>query len=84
MRRLHLRQRKSGTSHRVALHAQSGLYRDGIDLAEQRVHKIQGLELQLAGFIIAWVSLGATLESTEITPMPPREQIGTIWSSLPE
>ena len=33
---------------------------------------------------IAIVCLGATFDSTEITPFPPIERIGTIWSSLPE
>ena len=33
---------------------------------------------------MSWVWRGATLDSTEITPLPPRERRGTIWSSLPE
>ena len=33
---------------------------------------------------ISWVCFGATLDSTEITPIPPSDMIGTIWSSLPE
>jgi 4-hydroxy-tetrahydrodipicolinate synthase len=30
------------------------------------------------------VSAGSRLDSTEITPLPPRDRMGTIWSSLPE
>ena len=32
---------------------------------------------------ISWVSLGNTLAKTDITPLPPRDSIGTIWSSFP-
>ena len=34
--------------------------------------------------VMATVSLGTTLESTEMHPWPPMERMGTIWSSLPE
>ena len=30
------------------------------------------------------VSFGAMFDNTEITPKPPKERIGKIWSSLPE
>lgn len=30
------------------------------------------------------VNLGLILDKTEITPKPPKEQIGIAWSSLPE
>ena len=30
------------------------------------------------------MNLGAILDSTEITPSPPKDKIGTIWSSFPE
>ena len=53
MLRLHLRQRKSRAAHCIALHTQRGLYGNGIDLAEQRVHKVQRLELQFACLVIA-------------------------------
>ena len=33
---------------------------------------------------MSWVSFGTTFERTLITPLPPRERMGTIWSSLPE
>ena len=33
---------------------------------------------------MSWVWRGAMLERTEITPSPPRERIGTTWSSLPQ
>ena len=33
---------------------------------------------------MSWVYCGATLDSTLITPLPPRASSGTIWSSLPE
>ena len=33
---------------------------------------------------ISWVWAGATFANTEITPMPPKDMIGTIWSSFPE
>ena len=34
--------------------------------------------------LLSEVSAGKMLESTEITPLPPRDSTGTIWSSLPE
>lgn len=35
-------------------------------------------------YTISCVNFGAMFDKTDITPMPPRERIGTIWSSLPE
>ena len=32
----------------------------------------------------ACVSLGRMLERTEMTPFPPSDMMGTIWSSFPE
>ena len=34
--------------------------------------------------VILRASFGATFDKTEITPFPPNESIGKIWSSLPE
>ena len=34
--------------------------------------------------IISCVYLGFKFDKTEIQPKPPREQIGIVWSSLPE
>ena len=33
---------------------------------------------------ILWVYNGLILAKTEITPIPPKDKIGKIWSSLPE
>lgn len=30
------------------------------------------------------MNFGTTFDNTEITPIPPRDRIGTIWSSFPE
>ena len=46
------------------------------------VYKRQPFVSPSRNFItISCVSLGATLESTEITPSPPSERIGSTWSS---
>ena len=34
--------------------------------------------------VMATVSVGITLDRTEMQPMPPMDRMGTIWSSLPE
>ena len=52
----------------------------------EMVHKYLAGDVKTARYLwtISEVSLGRRLESTEITPLPPRERMGTIWSSLPE
>ena len=35
-------------------------------------------------WIISWVYCGLIFDKTEITPKPPNDNIGNIWSSLPE
>ena len=53
MLRLHLCERKPGRTDVKALHIKCGLDRDRIDLAKQRVHKIQCFMLKLTGKVIA-------------------------------
>ena len=69
------------------------LYRDGVYLAEHRFTQRQHFQLQAAGFgsvalkpcLAAVVyQLRITLDTTLITPLPPKDNRGTTWSSLPE
>lgn len=67
----------------------------GIGLTSENKSVIKGIlssciflassKLPLKKFqIISWVNFGLIFDKTEITPKPPKEQIGIAWSSLPE
>ena len=88
----HVAQRQAAGTYFVTHQIQSCFYRDGIYFAEQRIDRSIASSCSFAApatspamnfATMSWVFLGATLDSTEITPFAPSASIGTIWSSLP-